>query len=76
VFGSYARGEETRKSDVDVMVRFDKNTRISLLDYAGIIVDLEKLLQKKVDLVEEGQLRHWAQESAERDKILIYERTG
>jgi predicted nucleotidyltransferase len=76
VFGSYARGEETRKSDVDVMVRFDKNARISLFDYAGIIIELEKLLRKNVDLVEEGQLRRWAQESAENEKILVYERGG
>ena len=76
VFGSYARGEQTRKSDVDVMVRFVKDARVSLLDYAGIIVDLEKVLHKKVDFVEEGQLRRWAQESAEKDKILVYERAS
>jgi predicted nucleotidyltransferase len=76
VFGSYARGEQTRKSDVDVMVRFVKDTRISLLDYTGIMVDLEDVLHKKVDLVEEGQLRRWAQESAEKDKILVYERAS
>jgi len=76
VFGSYARGEETRKSDVDVMVRFDKDVRISLWDYAEIMVDLEKALHKKVDMVEEGQLYHWAQESVEHDKILVYERAN
>jgi predicted nucleotidyltransferase len=74
VFGSYARGEQTRKSDIDIMVRFDKDTRISLFDYAGIMIDLEDLFHKKVDLVEEGQLRRWAQESVEQDKILVYER--
>jgi len=37
IFGSYARGEETRKSDVDIMVRFDKNADISLLDYVRIM---------------------------------------
>jgi len=76
VFGSYARGEDTRRSDVDVMVRFDKNARVSLFDYTGIMIDLEDLLHKKVDLVEEGQLRRWAQESAENDKILVYERAS
>ena len=76
IFGSYARGEETRKSDIDVMVRFDKNARISLLDYVGIKLDLEEKMHKKVDLVEEGQLRRWAQESAEKDKILVYERAS
>ena len=74
VFGSYARGEETRKSDIDIMVRFDKEARISLFDYIRIMHDLKDLLRKKVDLVEEGQLRRWAQESVEQEKILVYER--
>ncbi|MCL2510681.1 MAG: nucleotidyltransferase domain-containing protein [Bacteroidales bacterium] len=74
LFGSYARGEETRKSDIDIMVRFDKEAQITLFDYAGIMIDLEDLFHKKVDLVEEGRLRAWAQESAEQDKILVYER--
>ena len=76
VFGSYARGEETRKSDVDVMVRFDKDARISLFDYIRIMHGIEDLLHKKVDLVEEGQLRRWAQESAENEKVLVYERAS
>ena len=74
IFGSYARGEETRKSDMDIMVRFDKNATISLFDYIGIMHDLEDLFHKKVDLVEEGCLRSWAQESVEKEKILVYER--
>ncbi|MCL1942320.1 MAG: nucleotidyltransferase domain-containing protein [Candidatus Azobacteroides sp.] len=76
VFGSYARGEETPKSDIDIMVRFDKDAHITLFDYAGIMIDLEKLLHKKVDLVQEGRLRKFAQESAEQDKILVYERAN
>jgi predicted nucleotidyltransferase len=76
IFGSYARGEETRKSDVDVLVRFDKDAHITLIDYAGIMIDLEKLLHRKVDLVEEGTLYRFAQESVEQDKLLVYERSN
>ena len=74
VFGSYARGEEICKSDIDILVRFDKDAKINLFDYAGIMVDLEDLLHKKVDLVQEGKLYKFAYESAEQDKILVYER--
>jgi len=74
VFGSYARGEETRKSDLDILVRFDKNAAITLFDYAGIMIDLEDLLRKKVDLVSEGGLCDFAKDSVEQDKILVYER--
>ena len=76
IFGSYARGEETRKSDLDVLVRFDENATITLIDYAKIMNNLSDLLNKKVDLVQEGTLYKFAQESVENDKILIYERTN
>ena len=74
IFGSYARGEETRKSDIDIMVSFNKDVHITLFDYAGIMNELEDLLCKKIDLVTEGGIRKFAQESIEHDKILIYER--
>ncbi|GHT61612.1 nucleotidyltransferase [Bacteroidia bacterium] len=74
VFGSYARGEQTRKSDIDILVRFNKEAVITLIDYAKIMNNLEDYLHKKVDLVQEGCLYKFAQDSAERDKILVYER--
>lgn len=74
LFGSYSRGEETLESDVDIMVSFDKDAKISLFNYAGIICKLESLLNHKVDLVEEGTLLPFAQQSVNEDKILIYER--
>ena len=74
LFGSYARGEETRKSDIDILVRFDKDAKINLLDYAGIMNDLSDYLHQKVDLVQEGTLYKFAQKSVDHDKILVYER--
>lgn len=74
LFGSYSRGEETRESDIDILVRFDSNANITLFKYASMVTFLRKLLQKDIDLVEEGQLKEFAKESAEHDKILIYER--
>ncbi|MDR0814463.1 MAG: nucleotidyltransferase domain-containing protein, partial [Bacteroidales bacterium] len=63
VFGSYSRGEETRKSDVDILVRFDKEAHVTLFDYIRIMHSLEDLLHKKVDLVQEGSLMNFAKES-------------
>jgi len=76
VFGSYARGEATRKSDMDIMVRFDKNATITLIDYAKIMNDLSDYLHKKVDLVSEGTLYEFIHESVEQEKILVYERNN
>jgi len=74
LFGSYARGEETDKSDVDVIVRFDKNVSITLIDYARIMNDLSDVLQKNVDLVQDGTFYDFVEETVKEDKILIYER--
>ena len=75
LFGSYARGEQTPLSDVDILVVYDDNAKVSLLKHAAMINDLEKLLDCLVDLVEDGTLLKFAEESANRDKKLIYERT-
>ncbi|MDE6396148.1 MAG: nucleotidyltransferase domain-containing protein, partial [Muribaculaceae bacterium] len=74
LFGSYSRGEETPDSDIDILVDYDKSARLSLLKICSIMIDLEDLLGKKVDLVENGQLKDFAEPSVNRDKILIYER--
>ena len=76
LFGSYARGEETPKSDVDILVVFDQQTGngVSLLKHISIANGLEDLLGKKVDLITDGTLLPFALETAEHDKTLIYER--
>ena len=73
LFGSYARGEQRADSDVDILVALDKSQPIGL-KFFGMWNDLEELLGRNVDLVSEGTLLPFAQETAERDKILIYER--
>ena len=74
VFGSFARGEETEASDLDLLVDYLPESRVSLLDIIRQRLDLEKIAGRAVDLVENGNLRPFAAESAERDKYLIYER--
>jgi len=76
LFGSFSRGEENENSDVDILVSYDKNAKVSLLTIGGMYMDLKKLLGRDVDIVEEGTLLPFAVESAEKDKILIYERAN
>ena len=73
LFGSYSRGEQTKNSDVDIIVLLDKSNPIGL-KFFSMWSDLEELLGRKVDLVSEGTLLPFSKESAEKDKILIYER--
>ena len=74
LFGSYARGEETLNSDIDLLVRFDHSEPIGLFAYARMHCELEGKLGRRVDLVEEGT-RPSAQGTVEKDLKVIYERT-
>lgn len=74
IFGSFARGEETPLSDVDLIVEYDEGG-ISLLKHAAMICELEKILDRPVDIVQEKVLRPRVRESINKDRILIYERS-
>jgi predicted nucleotidyltransferase len=55
LFGSVARGEADEHSDVDILVELGQGR--SLLDLGGLLIDLETLLNRKVDVVTERGLR-------------------
>jgi len=73
IFGSFARGEDTPLSDVDLIVQYEDDG-ISLLKHAAMICELEKILDRPVDIVEDGTLRPRVRESVNQDRRLIYER--
>lgn len=73
LFGSFARNEEHDASDVDIMVALSPDIKMGLSFY-GMMVDLEKKLNRSVDMVREGHLMPFAEKSAMEDRILIYER--
>ena len=54
VFGSFSRGENRPKSDIDILVRLGRPT--GMIGYMKLIEGLEKALHKKVDLVTEQSL--------------------
>ena len=55
IFGSYARGQQKKSSDVDILVRFNPNA--SLFDFVGLGNYLEEKLKIKVDVVSENGIR-------------------
>lgn len=50
IFGSFAKANQTSKSDIDVLVEFDRGTK-TFDNYMGLKFFLEKMLHRKVDLV-------------------------
>lgn len=55
IFGSFARGDYSKDSDVDILAKIPK--KINLFDYVGIKLELEDVLGRKVDLVEYPLIR-------------------
>ncbi|WP_244512823.1 nucleotidyltransferase family protein [Prevotella sp. ne3005] len=76
IFGSFSRGEEREDSDVDLLILPDRSQHFSLFTLSGMYEDLKNLLGRDVDLITDGGLMPFARESADRDKILIYERAA
>jgi len=74
VFGSYSRGEQKEKSDIDILVRFSK--RKSLLDFVRIERELSEVLDRKVDLVTEGSVSPYMIDSIRKELKVIYDETG
>ena len=74
LFGSYARGEEREDSDIDILFAPIDREHFSLFTHGGMYMDLRDLLGRELDLVEDGELLPFAVESANKDKILVYER--
>ena len=56
VFGSYARGDQSASSDLDVLIEFDRRG-ISLLEFVGLEQELGDRLGLRVDLVERDAIR-------------------
>lgn len=75
LFGSFARGEQTAKSDVDILFEADRNyDQFSLFTLGAMYSDLHGILGRDIDLVETEAVKPIIKEHIEKDKILIYER--
>ena len=70
IFGSYARGEETAHSDLDILVEF--LGRKSLLDLVGIEMKLSEVLNIKVDLLTEGAISPYLIDTIKNEARVIY----
>ncbi len=56
VFGSYARGKPTEKSDIDILIEFEDG-KITFDNYMGLKFFFEDMFDRKVDLVIAGDIK-------------------
>ncbi len=69
IFGSYARGEQKKKSDIDILIKIHNDA--SLMTLISLKMELEKIIKRKVDLVEYETIRKELKEQILNDEIII-----
>jgi len=71
IFGSYARGTERKKSDIDIIVDIGKP--IGIYQFIGLKQSLEKTLNKKIDLFEPNSIEPQLKDKIIAEAVTIYE---
>ena len=69
LIGSVARGEARPDSDVDLLVTWSEGT--SLLDQTALMLELERLLGRKVDIASDGWVKPAIRDSVYRDAVAL-----
>lgn len=69
VFGSVAREEDQKNSDIDFIVNMDEER--SIFDLVHLIDELEEFLQKKVDVVDEEALHWFLKKKIQKEVIVL-----
>ncbi|OFX24798.1 MAG: nucleotidyltransferase [Bacteroidetes bacterium GWA2_31_9] len=74
LFGSFAKNTETEQSDIDFLVKFNDVELYYYFDnYLSLKENLERIYQRKVDLLEEQTVKNpFLEQSINQSKILIY----
>lgn len=72
LFGSFARGDATATSDIDLLIDFGETK--SLFDLANVKLRLQDTLKKKVDLSMRGSLKKTLKPFIMKDLITVYEK--
>ena len=75
LFGSHARNEAGKGSDIDILVELDHTNPIGM-KFFSYHLELEELLKVKVDLISTEGLSKYIKPLIDKDKILIYERAN
>ena len=70
LFGSYARGDAGKDSDIDICI--EKGNIRTLFEFSGFCQDLEETLENKVDVITTTGLSENFRERIEKDMVLIY----
>lgn len=71
LFGSYARGDATEESDIDILIEIDKKTTDIYAKKRSLKEDLENYFHKKVDIARKKYLTPLAKDAIKDDLIYV-----
>jgi predicted nucleotidyltransferase len=72
IFGSTARGEARRGSDIDVLIDFDPSAGVTVYDYVAIKNDIASLFDGRVDVVDREGLKPHLRNPVARDLVYAF----
>jgi len=70
LFGSYARGEATKKSDVDICIK--GGNMKTLFQFGGFYADIQDAMKKKIDVIDYDEMYSGFKKEAGREFVKIY----
>jgi len=74
IFGSFVKGEQKRKSDIDIAIEIERNSEKSLLDLVRIENELRRVFKRKVDLGIFSSINPYIIEDVKKEMRIIYEK--
>jgi len=74
VFGSFVKGKQSPKSDIDIAIEFDKNARKTLIDLIRIEEELTEIFERKVDLGIFSSINPYIIDDIKKEIRVIYEK--
>jgi len=74
IFGSFARGEQKKTSDIDIAIEFGKSKEKSLLDLVHVENELSRVFKRKVDLGVFSSLNPYIMEDVRKEIHIVYEK--
>ncbi|MDI6788960.1 MAG: nucleotidyltransferase domain-containing protein [Planctomycetota bacterium] len=74
LFGSFAKGEQTPKSDIDILIKFDSSREKSLLDLIHTENEMRRVFKRRVELLSQESISPYLRNEILRSMKVVYEK--
>ena len=72
LFGSVARGDAAAGSDIDVLIEFEPDARVTIYDYAAVKRFIAEVLGGRADVIDRANLNRHIRADVERDAVYAF----